>query len=143
MKLIDLNRNPTNTQLRQFGLACLVFLPLIGWLTTGRPLTLEAANVPLLAGLAAFGLVVTIVALVWPRAVKPLFIGASLAAFPIGLVVGELAMLLVFFLVFTPMALIFRLIGRDALQRKVDRQAKSYWQPKAQPKGAASYYRLY
>jgi large-conductance mechanosensitive channel len=33
----------------------------------------------------------------------------------------------IYFLVFTPVALIMRLAGRDALRRKLDTQAKSYW----------------
>ncbi len=143
MKLIDPNWNPTDRQLRQFGVACLVFLPLIGWLATGKPRTLAAANLPLLAGLAAIGLLLAIVALMKPRVVKPLFVAATAAALPIGMVVGELVLLLIFLLVFTPMALVFRLIGRDALQRHIDRNAKTYWQPKAQPRDAGSYYRQF
>ena len=143
MKLIDLNWNPTDRQLRQFGVACLIFLLLIGWLTTGKSRTLEAANLPLLGGLVALGLVLAVVSWIKPRAIKPLFVGASLAAMPIGLVVGELALILIYFLVFTPMALIFRLIGRDALQRQLDRSAKSYCQPKPQPRDAACYYRQF
>jgi hypothetical protein len=33
----------------------------------------------------------------------------------------------IYFLVFTPFALVMRLAGRDALRRKLDSQAKSYW----------------
>ncbi len=141
MKLISLNWNPTDRQLRQFGVACLIFLPIIGWLTSGKPRSLESANLPVLGGLAGIGLLLAIVSWIQPRLINPLFLGASLIALPFGLVVGELVLLLIFFLVFTPMALVFRLIGRDALQCRLDRNAKSYWQPKSQPKDAASYYR--
>jgi hypothetical protein len=41
------------------------------------------------------------------------------------------------------MAFLFRVMGRDALQRRIDRDAKSYWQPKAQPRDAGSYYRQF
>jgi Saxitoxin biosynthesis operon protein SxtJ len=33
----------------------------------------------------------------------------------------------IYFLVFTPVAVVMRLAGRDALRRKLDTQAKSYW----------------
>jgi hypothetical protein len=33
----------------------------------------------------------------------------------------------IYFLVFTPCALVMRLAGRDALRRKLDGHAKSYW----------------
>ena len=66
-----------------------------------------------------------------------------LAAAPIGMVVGEIAMLLIFLGVFLPISLIFRLIKRDALRLKVDKNATTYWQPKSEPKQVSSYYRRY
>ena len=35
MKLVELNWNPTNRQLRQFAIICLFALPLAGWLWGG------------------------------------------------------------------------------------------------------------
>jgi hypothetical protein len=55
--------------------------------------------------------------------------------------VGELAMLLIYFGVFLPIGLLFRTAGRDALQRGFDRNRKSYWQVKKQPRDGASYFR--
>jgi hypothetical protein len=144
MKLIDFNWNPTDRQLKQFGVACFIALPLLGWLWTSNPLEIGGGAVPpLMWGLAGLGLVLAVVSLIKPQAIKPLFIAVSLVAFPIGLIVGELMLLLMFMLIFTPMALIFRLVGRDALQRKIDRRAKSYWQPKAQAHDSRSYYRQF
>jgi Saxitoxin biosynthesis operon protein SxtJ len=39
----------------------------------------------------------------------------------------------IYFLVFTPFALVMRLAGRDALRRKLDAQAKSYWIDRTPP----------
>jgi hypothetical protein len=78
---------------------------------------------------------------VLPKALKPLFVALSLAATPIGIVIGEVAMLLVYFGVFLPIGLLFRLKGRDALERNIDRSAKSYFRPKRQPADPAHYYR--
>ena len=72
---------------------------------------------------------------------KPLYIVLCLLAWPIGIVVNELLVALMFFAVFVPLGLVFRCLGRDALQRKIDPHASSYWQPKPQPKDAASYFR--
>jgi hypothetical protein len=143
MKLIDINRHPTDRQLKQFGIAALLFLPLIGWLATGKPRTLAAANLPLLGSLAAVGLVFALLAFLKPRALQPVFVGASLVTLPIGLVVGEVVLLVIFFGLFTPMGLLFRLLGRDALQRRLDRGAKTYWQPKRQPDSPARYYQQF
>lgn len=62
---------------------------------------------------------------------------------PIGLVIGEVAILSIYYAVFLPIGLVFRLCGRDTLQRSFDRQAASYWQSKERPKSAAQYYRQF
>ena len=143
MKLVELNWNPTPRQLKQFGVAAAIFLPLIGWLVTGKPRTLAEAKLPLLGGLAVAGVALAIIALVKPAVIRPLFIGVSLITLPIGLVVGELVLLVVFFGVFLPIGLIMRIVGRDALQRQLDRGAKSYWQPKAQPNSSSRYFQQF
>ena len=143
MKLIDINRDPTNRQLRQFGVTALIFLPLIGWVATGKPRTGEAVNFPLLGSLAAAGLLLAVLGFLKPKLLQPLFVGASLLTLPIGLVVGEAVLLVIFFGLFAPMGLLFRLIGRDALQRRLDRGAKTYWQRKRQPASAARYYQQF
>ena len=63
----------------------------------------------------------------------------SLIAFPIGMVIGTLALVLVFYGVITPIGLVFRLIGRDPLHRRYDREASSYWIER-RPRPAAKRY---
>jgi hypothetical protein len=133
MMLVEINWKPTVRQLRQFGLTCLVALPTLGWLWGGSG--------PVIGWLAAVGLGLALAGLIWPRSVRPLFLALMIVTIPIGTVVGELAMLLIYLAVFFPMAIIFRLMKRDALQRSFDRQAASYWQPKECPRPPASYYR--
>lgn len=70
-----------------------------------------------------------------------MFLAATLVTLPIGMVVSELAMLLIYFAVFTPMAILFRLLGRDALQRRFEPAATSYWVPRNQPSGPEQYFR--
>jgi hypothetical protein len=143
MKLIDFNRNPTDRELKQFGATALVVLPLIGWLATGKPRSMEAMSIPLLGGLASLGLTRAIVAFIRPQALRLPFITASLVTLPIGIVVGEIVLLAIFYGVFVPLGLVFRLIGRDALERRLDRSASTYWQPKRQPDSPARYFRQF
>lgn len=133
MKLVEINWNPTDRQLRQFGMICLPALPLIGWIW--------GATMPGVGLLAGVGLALAVLAVAWPSAVKPLFLALMIVATPIGLVVGEVLMLLIYFGVFWPMGMIFWLVKRDAMQRKLDREAPTYWQAKKAPAAAASYYR--
>ena len=85
-----------------------------------------------------------IMGLAWyrPRLVSPVFWALMLLATPIGLVVGELAMLSLYLLVFCPMGLIFRLRKRDALGIRTSSR-QSYWSEKSEPTSSESYYRLY
>jgi len=143
MKLIEFNRNPTDRQLKQFGIAGLVFLPFIGWLVMQRPRSFDSVNLPLLVVLVLIGVQWAVLAFMRPKALRHVFVGAILVTLPIGLVVGEAVLLLVFFGLFAPLGLLFRMIGRDALQRQFDRGAATYWQPKQQPESLARYYRQF
>lgn len=143
MSLIENNRHPTERQLKQFGAAALLFLPFVGWLATGKPRTVEAANLPVLGGLILAGLIIAGLGFTRPQILRPLFVGASLLTLPIGLVVGEVVLLILFYGLFAPLGLLFRVIGRDALQRRLDRSAKTYWQTKRQPEDRTRYYRQF
>jgi len=135
MAMIELNWHPTSRQLRQFGGLCLVLLPLVAWFWS--------ASQPVVIALAGIGLLIFMTAWLHPKAISPLFVGLMLVTVPIGVVLGELAMLLIYLLVFLPIGIGFRLLRRDRLQLKLDRAAASYWQPKRPPRSVASYYRQF
>ena len=129
----SINWRPTSRQLLQFGLTCLVVLPAIGWWW--------GASWLVLAALIAVGAGLVIAAAFCPAVVRPVFVALSLLAFPLGIVIGEAILLLIYYGVFFPFAVVFRLLGRDALERRIDREAKTYWRTKKQPRDVASYYR--
>jgi hypothetical protein len=56
----------------------------------------------------------------------------------VGRVVTAVLLALVFVLVVCPLALVMRLVGRDALRLRG--RSESYWEPKAPPRGARSYF---
>ncbi len=120
--MIDIIWKPTDRQLRQFAVAFLVAAGVVGallWWRIG-----ENRVSPVLWGL---GPVVALVGLLVPRAIRWLFLALSLAAFPIGMVIGFVLLALTYYLVVTPIGLVFRLIGRDPLERSIDRKAATYW----------------
>jgi hypothetical protein len=82
-----------------------------------------------------------LVGLVRPEWLKPVFLGLTLATWPIGWVISRVALSLLYFLVFTPIALFFRLIGRDALRLRADPAAKSDWEPYRPDRGLDRYLR--
>ena len=133
MKLVEINWQPTERQLRQFGLICLLALPLIGWLWGGEKQTL------LILGVIGFCLAMG--GLLIPRALKPVFLGIMLVALPIGFVVSEVVLAMIYFGVFLPIGICFKLARRDALKRSIERDQESYWEKKSTPSKVASYYR--
>ena len=77
--------------------------------------------------LAALALTLGPLGLVWPRVMKPIFVGWMRLTHPIGWVVSRLVLGLIFYGLFTPFAWVFRLMGRDALRLKPQPQASTYW----------------
>lgn len=132
---LTLNIQPTSRQLRQFAVLCLGAFPLLTWLWTRQA--------PATGWAAVAGGVVAIAGWLQPAAIRPLFVLLTLITFPIGLVVGELAMLLVYGLAFVPLALLFRGIGRDTLQRRSDSTEKSFWQPRPSARKLEDYFRQF
>lgn len=135
MALVQLNRDPEDRQLKQFGWFSLVMLPLIAWFW--------GATTFLIGIFLGIGALLALLGMAVPKALKPVFVGLSVILMPIGLVVGELMMMIVFLTVFLPIGLIFRMMGRDRLQLTLDRNRKSYWQPKEIPSQKDRYFRQY
>lgn len=71
-----------------------------------------------------------------PMWLRPLFLGMILAGWPIGWVVANTLLLIVYLGVFTPIGVLLRWRKGDILGRKPDRAASSYWRdslPAASP----------
>ncbi len=73
------------------------------------------------------GVPLLVVGTVVPRAVKPLYYAWMSMAIVLGFVMTRIILTIFFFLVLTPVGLVFRLLGRDLLHREIDRQAPTYW----------------
>jgi hypothetical protein len=141
--LVKMTWSPSERQLRQFGVCALVAMPLLGWLVLGRsnPATWDSSQAAVFGMFSTLGLIGGALGWLHPKGLRLAFVAASLATIPVGMVVGELMLLIVYFGIFTPVAALFRLIGRDALQRRFDPAAPSYWTPKAQAVNAQQYFR--
>jgi hypothetical protein len=79
------------------------------------------------------GAVLIVLGAVLPALLKPIYYLWMGIAVAIGFVMTRVILTIFFFLVLTPVGLVFRLIGRDALHRQLDREADSYWIDKEYP----------
>ena len=124
--------------LRQFAGAWLVFISILGaqqYFARGR----HTLGIACIAAALGFG----ILGLVKPPAVRWLFVSLTTIEFPIGWVISQIMLAVMFYVVLTPIALVFRLIGRDVLQRKPAPGRSSFWLPKRMPADIRSYFRQY
>jgi hypothetical protein len=120
----DTGRVPVRT-LRQFGALWLViFLALAAWQWLMRGHTAAAI------ALASAGAIVGTLGLLKPEAIRPLFVGLIAVTFPIGWLVSHAMLAVLFYGVFTPIGLFFRLIRRDALRMRAFGEGSTYWQRK-------------
>ena len=80
--------------------------------------------------LAVLALTIGPLGLVRPAWMRFIYVGWTVLAFPIGWTVSLIMLATMFFGLFTPIGLIFRLLGRDLLQRIRHPDLESYWVPK-------------
>lgn len=114
------------TTLRKFGLTVGgVFLAIAAFLFWR-----EVSWAPILLWI---GLPLVLLGAVIPRVLGPIYTGWMGLAIVLGAIVTRILLTIFFFLVITPVALFFKLIGRDALHRKLDPQAATYWIDKDYP----------
>ena len=82
---------------------------------------------------AAVGAPLVVFGTVLPRSVKWFYYAWMSLAVVLGFVMTRVILTIFFFVVLTPTGLVFRLLGRDALHRKIDRRAPTYWLEKEYP----------
>jgi len=54
----------------------------------------------------------------------------------LGSIIAPIVMALVYFLTVLPTGLVLRLLGKDLLRQKIDKNAKSYWIDRTEPVGS-------
>ncbi len=135
--LVERQGRASDRQLRQFAIALVVFAVAavaLRWVRHGSPgaWAVGAASAAVAAGIAgAF----------FPRRIAWLFSVVTTVTYPVGLVVSEMMLVVLYFGVITPMALVCRLAGRDRLQRTIDRAAPTYWMPRRGVSEPSRYFR--
>jgi hypothetical protein len=138
MRWSDIQFDPTKKTLRQFAGLWLVFF---GGMALWQALVRHNPKLGLSIG--ALALVVGLAGLTRPDSVRLIYIGWMVLAFPIGWTVSQVMLLAMYFGLFTPIGLVFRLIGRDPLQRTRRARVESYWNPKPAPAGVTSYFKQF
>ncbi|MFA5142886.1 MAG: SxtJ family membrane protein [Candidatus Omnitrophota bacterium] len=107
--------------LRQFGLA-----------SAGIFLALGAVNyfkcrATWYTWFLGLGVVTALMALAAPKSMKPVFIIFKKVGHAIGWINTRIILALIYFLFITPIAIVMKALGKDPLNRKIDKDITSYW----------------
>ena len=148
MALMEINWRPDRSQLRTFGILWLVAFTILGFVVAWRTGLLTGTagagagwRAPIAVWIVAA--VVSAAGIAYPEAIRPIYVAWMALSFPIGWVVGHVMLGLTYFGLFTVVAVIFRLIGRDALTRHLDRGASTYWIKRPAPRKAGDYFKQF
>lgn len=81
--------------------------------------------------------------LVAPHLIRPVWMASLVVTFPIGWLLSRVLLGVLYYGLFTPFALVFRLIGRDPLARHNRPASETYWVPKPAIVDLRRYYRQF
>ena len=117
------NLDPTRKDLVQFGLLVGAVFLLIGWL-------LERKDASAAVYVLGLGGTLVLLGAVLPRLLAPIYRVWMTLALAMGFVMTRVLLTVFYFLLVTPFGLVMRLFGKDLIDKKLDRNASTYWKPK-------------
>lgn len=132
MKFTGLPLNPTPRVLRQFAAAWLVVFIIAA-------LRAFAHKHQTSGSVFCFTALIGLAGLLKPGTVRWLFSGSMVITFPIGWCVTQITLAMMFYLILTPLALFFRLKGRDELQLKSRPDQSTFWVERGEPPAPEKY----
>ena len=123
--MIRIERHPSRSQLIVFGILWFVFFSFWGtaiWWNAGihwktYAFWVLACIVPA-AGCIRTGIL------------RIVYVVASYITFPIGFILSYVVLMVIFYLVLTPIGLVLRLTGYDPMKKQFDRTVQTYWSPR-------------
>lgn len=138
MAVLDINWKPSTRELRQFAGLWLVFFSALGGYFYYRDPSSSAA-----IALTAAAVLVGVPGLAAPAIMRPIYLTWMVAAFPIGWTVSHLLLGTIFYLVITPIGLVLRMLGHDPMNRRLDREATTYWNEHVTGRDSSRYFRQF
>jgi Saxitoxin biosynthesis operon protein SxtJ len=112
--------NSTTRDLRKFGLAVGGIFCLLG-------LWFCLRHKPFYGYLLMPGVTLLALGVILPRSLRWIYVGWMAFSAVLGTVVSTIILILLFYVVVTPVGLFARMIGKDFLSQELDPKAPSYW----------------
>jgi hypothetical protein len=134
----DIPLSPPARTLRQFAGLWLASFAALAGVQGARHGWGAAAALPALLALG-----VGVPGLWRPRSVRWVFVGSMVLTFPAGWLTSRLLLAVLFHAVFTPLGLLFRLAGRDALNLRRRPGTDTWWVPRPAAAHVGRYFRQF
>lgn len=107
-------------EFRKFGLTVGLFLLIVGAILYWFDLNFI---IPVLL----IGSLLTLLGLILPILLRPIYIIWMSFAVIAGFIMTRLILTLIFYLIFSPVGVLLRILGKDLLEQKIDNSAETYW----------------
>ena len=135
MKWNQISSSATIKQIRQFGLLVGIVLVAAGsWQLYRQIYPIVRIVLWSIGGFLFAG------GLLWPQILKPLYVFWMLLAHMLSWVNTRIILGVIFYLIFTPIALVMRIAQRDGLQKKINKNASSYWTQRTAPENIKEHF---
>jgi hypothetical protein len=138
MALLDKGRAPSASELRYFGLILAAFGAVLAALVFSVSGSGTAAH-----AIWVIGAVLGVLYYAVSPLRYPLYEAWMGLLYPIGWLISHALMGAVYYLLLTPIGLVMRVFGRDALARRSSDRASSYWSPMDQPESPQRYFQQF
>ncbi len=135
MKWNQISSSATIKQIRQFGLLVGIVLVAVGsWQLYRQTYPIVRIILWSIGGFLFAG------GLLWPQILKPLYVFWMLLAHMLSWVNTRIILGVIFYLIFTPIALVMRIAQRDGLQKKINKNTSSYWTQRTAPENIKEHF---
>jgi Saxitoxin biosynthesis operon protein SxtJ len=139
MSLVSVNWNPSRKDLNGFRVIAVG----AGLLAATLLYALKHVDLRWCLAIAAVGGGIGLSGFVSLKLTRTIYVVMMAVTLPIGFVMSLILMGVFFFGLITPVGLIFRLIGRDAMRRRFDSDASTYWIAHEQSTEAKRYFQQF
>jgi hypothetical protein len=120
--MIQINKNPSRTELRWFGLLVAIFFGFVGVMVLRRTHSARSAEVIWIVSALLVSLYYVI-----PPLRRPMYVGSMSLTYPFGWIISHVMVMVLFYLIMTPLGMLVRLLGRDPMMRTFEPSRQSYW----------------
>ena len=122
MSIVSINWSPSGKEIKGFGRSML-----IGFGIIGAVFFFFFDHTKTAMGLWIFGVLAFAFSYLVPKLALLIYYPWMGVSFVMGSIISYLIVAFIFFILITPVAIIFKIIGRDPLSLKVEKSAGSYW----------------